>query len=200
MFLKFAKNYWKTRMTKKGTHPAVFADRDGTLIDEVNFLHRVEDLSVFPFTSRAIESLKKEGFKLIVITNQSGIGRGLFTVDDMNAIHRQMQIELDDAIDAFFFCPHLPSDNCVCRKPRTGMIDQAAREFDIDIENSWMVGDKKIDVECGVNAGVKTALVATGYGQTAKGELSSPSNIFAADFFDAAEQIIAHKRKIHDKS
>jgi D-glycero-D-manno-heptose 1,7-bisphosphate phosphatase len=107
----------------------IFLDRDGTLIEEVDFLSRVEDLKLFPFTRRAVELFRSNGFRLIVITNQSGIGRGLFDEEAMHSIHRQIQLELNDAIDAFYFCPHLPDAGCTCRKPRSGMIESATARF-----------------------------------------------------------------------
>src|SRR5437667_7447736 len=125
---------------------AVFVDRDGTLIEEVNYRSRVENLRLFPFTAGAVKLLKDSGFLLIVLTNQSGIGRDVYTEAAMHAIHDRIQIELDHAIDAFYFCPHLPCDGCQCRKPGLGMIEAAQADFEIDMANSWMIGDKKIDV------------------------------------------------------
>ena len=95
--------------------PAVFLDRDGTLIEEVNYLSRVEDLRLFPFTANAVKLLKDAGFLIIVVTNQSGIGRGIYTEADMHAVHEAIQAELSGAIDAFYFCPHLPDAGCKCR-------------------------------------------------------------------------------------
>jgi len=167
----------------------VFLDRDGTLIEEVNYLSRVEDLRVFPFTADAIRLLNDAGFLLIVVTNQSGIGRGIYTEADMHAIHEAIQSELSGAIDAFYFCPHLPCDGCKCRKPNTGMIEVALADFDIDIENSWMVGDKKIDVETGIFASLRSALVLTGYGHQHKPLLEHEPDVIADDLSDAASRI-----------
>ncbi len=127
--------------------PAVFVDRDGTLIEEVNFLSRLEDLRVFPFTPPAIKLLKDNGYHVIVLTNQSGIARGKYSEGDMHAIHDQIQAEVGGLIDAFYFCPHLPSTECQCRKPNLGMIESALAEFEIDMERSWMIGDKNLDVQ-----------------------------------------------------
>src|SRR5688572_16257077 len=121
-------------LMKKNTtkRPAVFIDRDGTLIEEVNYLSRVEDLRLFPYSHEAVNLLKKSGFLIIVVTNQSGIGRGIYEPDDMQAIHDKIQEQLSGAIDAFYFCPHLPCDGCTCRKPNPGMIESASNDFDID--------------------------------------------------------------------
>lgn len=174
--------------------PAAFIDRDGTLIEEVNFLSRVEDLRLFSFTADAIRLLKENGYLVIVVTNQSGIGRGIYDEDAMHSIHRQMQTELSDSIDGFYFCPHLPCDGCSCRKPDLGMIESACVDFDIDLENSWMIGDKKIDVETGVNAEMRSAMVMTGYGRSHVGRLEKIPEIVADDLLDAARRIVAEAR------
>jgi D-glycero-D-manno-heptose 1,7-bisphosphate phosphatase len=170
--------------------PAIFLDRDGTLIEEVNYLSRVEDLRVFSFTPEAIRNLKNAGFLLIVVTNQSGIGRGIYDEAAMHAIHASIQVELDNAIDAFYFCPHLPCDGCLCRKPDLGMIDAARAEFEIEMENSWMVGDKKVDVETGHAANLKSALVLTGYGPQHYPLLEREPTLVSDDLGTAAAAII----------
>ena len=177
----------KKRMKKQ---PAVFLDRDGTLIEEVNYLSRVEDLRLFPFTANAVRLLKDSGFLVIVVTNQSGIGRGIYTESAMHAIHDAIQSQLSGAIDAFYFCPHLPCDGCNCRKPKPGMIDAAAIDFDIDLENSWIVGDKKIDVETGVAANLRSGLVFTGYGAQHHPLLAHKPDLLAPDLEKAAAIII----------
>lgn len=171
--------------------PAIFLDRDGTLIEEVNYLSRLEDLRLFPFTAGAVKLLKDNGFLVIVVTNQSGIGRGIYTEAAMHSIHEQIQDELAGAIDGFYFCPHLPCDGCDCRKPGLGMINSALADFAIDLENSWMVGDKKIDIEAGQLANMRTALVLTGYGQQHKAALEELPNIISDDLGSAAERIVA---------
>lgn len=170
--------------------PAVFVDRDGTLIEEVNFLSRVEDLRLFPFTVEAVNLLKNKGFLVIAVTNQSGISRGIYTLAAMHAIHEQIQTELNGAIDAFYFCPHLPCDGCNCRKPNLGMIEAACADFEIDLERSWIIGDKKIDIETGHNGNMATAFVLTGYGQQHKLLLEYMPTIIADDLEDAAKKII----------
>ncbi|HRI04131.1 MAG TPA: HAD family hydrolase [Pyrinomonadaceae bacterium] len=173
--------------------PAVFLDRDGTLIEEVNFLSRVEDLRLFPFTADAVRLLKDSGYLVIVVTNQSGIGRGIYTEDDMHAIHAQIQVELDNAIDAFYFCPHLPDGGCECRKPGLGMIESALANFDIDLERSWMVGDKKIDVETGIIGNMLTALVLTGYGAEHQATFEIQPTLISTDLHDAVKSILSTK-------
>ncbi len=169
---------------------AIFLDRDGTLIEEVNFLHRVEDLCFFSYTQKAVELLKENNFIVIVVTNQSGIGRGIFLESAMHEIHDEINKKIGDKIDAFYFCPHLPTDGCSCRKPSIGMIETATENFEVDFEKSWMIGDKAIDVETGFNAGLKTALVLTGYGRKAVEDLNKSPDIIAENLLQAINGIL----------
>jgi D-glycero-D-manno-heptose 1,7-bisphosphate phosphatase len=178
----------------KGKRPAAFIDRDGTLIEEVNFLSRVDDLRVFSYTSEALRILKGRGFHIVVVTNQSGIGREIYTEGDMNSIHEAMQQELDGAIDAFYFCPHLPDAGCECRKPGLGMLRYAERDLEIDLQASWMIGDKRIDVETGKNAGIGSALVLTGYGSQHVEEIANPPDVIGDDLLDAVIKIVNFER------
>jgi D-glycero-D-manno-heptose 1,7-bisphosphate phosphatase len=169
---------------------AVFLDRDGTLIEEVNFLSSVDELRIFPFTFEAVKLLKDSGFLFIVVTNQSGIGRGIYDEAAMNAIHKELQTQLEGMIDAFYFCPHLPCDGCSCRKPGLGMIESAVKDFAIDLSSSWMIGDKKIDVETGRNAGSRTAMVMTGYGRSHANQLESTPDVLAENLLDAVREAL----------
>ena len=169
---------------------AIFIDRDGTLIEEVNFLHRVEDLRFFDFTDKAVKLLKENGFLVIIATNQSGIGRKVYSETEMHQIHQAIQNDLTEKVDAFYFCPHLPEAGCSCRKPNLGMIEQACRDFEIDLENSWMIGDKKLDVELGINANLKTALVLTGYGKSHVNELDQNPDVIAKDLLEAVRFVV----------
>jgi len=177
-------------MTQLTGRKAVFIDRDGTLIDEVNFLSRVEDLRFFPFTLEAVKLLKDNGFLVIVVTNQSGIGRSIYGEEDMHAIHDEIQSHVDNRLDKFYFCPHRPDEGCRCRKPNLGMIEDARRDFGIDFSRSWIVGDKKLDVETGFNAGLRTVMVMTGYGKKHVGELLRPPDIVAENLLEAARAIV----------
>ncbi len=170
--------------------PAIFADRDGTLIEEVNFLSRVEDLRVYDFTAGAIADLKAAGYLVLVITNQSGIARGIFDEAAMHAIHAEMQAQLRGAIDAFYFCPHLPTDGCRCRKPGPGMIESASQDFEVDLTRSWVIGDKIIDVETALEVGMASAMVLTGYGRQHRPLLEEQPTIVAANFGEAVRKIL----------
>lgn len=169
---------------------AAFIDRDGTLIEEVNFLSSVDDLRVFPFTHEALRLLKDAGFLVIVLTNQSGIGRGIVEEQSMHAIHDEMQSQVGNLIDAFYFCPHLPCDGCTCRKPSIGMIESARADFQIDLDGSWMFGDKRIDVETGWNAGIRSAMVMTGYGRAHSKLLDTKPDVLADDLLDAVREAL----------
>ncbi len=152
----------------------IFLDRDGTLNEEINYLHRPEDLRIFPDVPEALRELKEHGFKLVVVTNQAGVARGYYTEEDVNRLHEYMNTVLRDqdaGIDAYFYCPHHPEHGigkykmeCDCRKPGTGMFKRAEELFDVDKDSSWMIGDNKCDLLAGRNYGVRTALVGTGYG------------------------------------
>jgi D-glycero-D-manno-heptose 1,7-bisphosphate phosphatase len=174
--------------------PAVFIDRDGTLVEEVNYLSRIEDLDVFPFAADALGRLRSAGYEIFVVTNQSGIGRGIFTEAAMHAIHREISRQLPGLIDGYYFCPHLPDAGCECRKPRPGMLNAARAEHSIDIGNSWMIGDKQLDVELGLNAGMKSILVRTGYGASVEDKVSG--DVLATDdLLQAALHITAQSRR-----
>jgi len=170
--------------------PAAFIDRDGTLIEEVNFLSHIDDLKLFDYTLEAINLLKGSGFLIIVVTNQSGIGRKIYDEAAMHSIHRELQRQLLASVDAFYFCPHLPDEGCKCRKPKLGMIEAACVDFAIDLENSWMIGDKKIDIGTGFNARIKTALVKTGYGREHAKNLERQPDIVADNLLDAVKQLL----------
>ena len=176
-------------MQSASKRPAVFVDRDGTLVEEVNFLHRVEELRIFPFAEEALRTFRSHGFSIVVVTNQSGIGRGIYSESDMHDVHREISTQLPGLIDGFYFCPHLPDEGCRCRKPNLGMIEDAVKERNIDLNNSWMIGDKELDVRTGINAGIRTAMVGTGYGMAHRVSMTCRPDILGDDLGDAARQI-----------
>lgn len=181
-----------TLSTAKET--AVFIDRDGTLIEETGYLSDVRDLRIYDFAAEALACLKQEQLLTIVVTNQSGIGRGYYGEEALSRINDAIRDALPGLIDDFYFCPHLPDDKCDCRKPRTGMIQAAAREFNIDIPNSWIIGDKRADVETGFNAGLATALVLTGYGESEVRSLDRTPDLVAVNLLEAAKAIVERVR------
>ena len=155
--------------------PAVFLDRDGTLIQDVGYLSRVEDVQWYPWSIDAIRLLNRAGFLVCITTNQGGIGLGFYGVDLLDRVHGMMAADVEASggrIDGFFFCPHHPNavvdqwrGDCDCRKPKPGMVHQATSRFPIDLERSFVVGDKLADVNLGRNVGSRSILVKTGYGE-----------------------------------
>jgi D-glycero-D-manno-heptose 1,7-bisphosphate phosphatase len=159
----------------------------------VNYLSRPENLHLFPYSANAINLFRKSGFLVILITNQSGIGRGIFDEKTLVKVHLKLENDLlaeNSKLDAIYFCPHIAADNCECRKPKSGMIEQASRDFAIDIEYSWMIGDKAADIEAGINAGTKTALVLTGYGKNEVEKVSQKPDFIGKDLYAIAELIV----------
>ena len=155
------------------SRPAVFLDRDGTLIEERGYLDRLDLLELFPWTADALRLLHRAGYATVVVTNQSAIGRGIIDEAFLATVHEAIDARLAPhaRIDRYYFCPHLPDapveqyrDRCACRKPRPGMIEQACRDLDLDASRSVMVGDRWLDVACGRAAGTRTVLVRTGHG------------------------------------
>lgn len=189
------------RLLKK----AVFLDRDGTINEEREYLWQVEEFRFIDGAIEGIRLLNAAGFMVVVVTNQSGIGRGYYTEDDLERLHRYMDAELEKSgvkIAACYYCPHHPlhgvgqyATECACRKPLPGMLLQAARELDIDLAASWMVGDKKADVDAGVAAGCRPVLVRTGYGEAETGLLSEGVPV-VKDLLEAARLIISRSVSI----
>ena len=148
------------------TNAAVFFDRDGTLMEEVHYCNDPDRVAVFPGVREALARLKNRGFKNIIITNQSGIGRGLITLDQYHAVHAEFLKQAGAAnIDGAYYCPETPEEPSTRRKPLPGMVFEAAADHGLDLARSWFVGDKPADVGCGRNAGTRTILVETGYGR-----------------------------------
>ncbi len=149
--------------------PAVFLDRDGVLTVENSYVCSVEDLQIFPYTKQCIAEIHQKGYYAIVITNQSGIARGLFTEEELHKMNRRLLQET--GVDAIYFCPHHPQGKvekyavaCKCRKPQTGLLENACQDYSIDLMGSYMVGDRGGDIQAGVRMGIKTVLLESGYG------------------------------------
>jgi len=155
--------------------PGVFIDRDGTLIEEVNFLHRPEQVKLTANIISAIKSANSKNIPVIVISNQSGVGRGLFTEKDVNDVHNHIQTILNNEncfISGFYFCPHhigsqnpIYNQKCDCRKPGSKSFLDASQNFDINLKKSVMIGDKMLDLHSATNLEMQPVLVETGYGK-----------------------------------
>jgi D-glycero-D-manno-heptose 1,7-bisphosphate phosphatase len=142
---------------------AVFIDRDGTINVNVEYLDNAEEFQMYPGVAEGIKLLNDRGFFVVVATNQSGIERGYYTVETVDAIHRRMRDELREKagahVDAIYYCPHAPETNCACRKPKPGLLLQAIKEQNIIPNLSFMIGDRMLDVEAGEAVGAITVLV-----------------------------------------
>ena len=187
----------------KTAHRAVFLDRDGTINVEKNYLHRVEDFAFIAGVPAAIQRLKEAGFLVIVVTNQSGVARGYYSREAVCRLHEHLQQELrrhGTGIDGFYVCPHHPTEgigdnriDCDCRKGAPGLLLQAARDHGIDLDRSFMVGDKLADIEAGQAAGCRSLLVRTGYGARDEAMVAArfPGTKVFQDLAGAAEFILA---------
>ncbi len=171
----------------------VFLDRDGTIIEEKDFINSPDEIEFIPGSIEGIRTIRKLGYKIIVISNQSGIGRGILTekmVKEINDSFIQQLRERDAPIDALYFCPHHPDDDCNCRKPKAGMISRAVAEHKLELEKAVIIGDKLSDIEMGKRIGAKSILVLTGYGRREREKLPDTTvnpDFIADDLLGAAK-------------
>ncbi|MDT4898851.1 MAG: D-glycero-D-manno-heptose 1,7-bisphosphate phosphatase [Acidobacteriota bacterium] len=183
---------------------AVFMDRDGTISEEVGYVNHPSRYRVFPYSAEAVRLLNEAGWLAILVTNQAGVARGYFTEDIIGQVHNVLTGELEKQgarLDAIYYCAHHPTVgvepyrlDCDCRKPKPGLIEGAAREFEIDLAQSWMIGDRYSDIELARNAHVRAALVLSGYGR-GEWEYQRPDwqhepDIVAEDLLDAVKKIV----------
>ena len=168
---------------------AVFIDRDGVITEDIGYAHKIED---FKLMRNAIEGLKLlKNFKLFIVTNQAGIGRGFYKFEDFSNYNNRVLKELEKhgiKIEKTYYCPHKPEDNCECRKPKVKLVKDAEKEFKLNLKKSFVIGDRKSDIELGKNAGCNTILVLTGNGVNAKNDVAP--NYIAKDLLDAAKWIL----------
>jgi D-glycero-D-manno-heptose 1,7-bisphosphate phosphatase len=169
--------------------PAVFLDRDGTLMRDVDYCGDPNDVHALEGASEALRRLSDASYKLVVITNQSGIGRGYFDKQQYQAVERELSRQLGEGlIAATYYCPHLPADKCNCRKPSADMVVRAARDQELELGRSFLNGDKRIDNDFGRNNGVRTIQVRTGYGRQTD---PSSADFVAENLQEAANLILA---------
>lgn len=167
--------------------PAVFVDRDGTIIHDADYCSDPSQVEIFQGAMSALQRLKQAGYKIIVITNQSGIGRGFFTEAQYRAVEAEVSRQLGKGlIDATYFCPDAPGKPSKCRKPAPGMILEATKDHNLDLPGSFLIGDKEIDAECAHNAGVRAIRVRTGFDKTTDGSCAD----WVAEDLPAAAEII----------
>jgi D-glycero-D-manno-heptose 1,7-bisphosphate phosphatase len=182
----------------------VFLDRDGTLLEEAGYISHIDRAKLFPWTAEALRKLNSAGLPVVVVTNQSGVGRGYFSEDLVTKVHRKIQQELAEQgayIDAFYYCPHHPTaaikayrKECRCRKPGVGMLEEAAQRFEINPRASYVVGDSYRDMQLGFNAGARTILLMTGDGRGEyehhRREWPSMPDLISENLLDAVELIL----------
>ena len=162
------------RTKKNWTRPAVFLDRDGTINEDRGYIGDPDDVVLIKGAAEAIRRLNGLGIPVVVITNQSGIGRGYYTEAGLQAVNKRLEELLGEKgahVEAIYFCPHRPDENCECRKPGTKLLEKAAEEHCIDLRRSVMVGDKVSDLELARRVGMRRVLVLTGYGEIALEEV-----------------------------
>lgn len=169
---------------------AAFLDRDGVISDDVGHLHKIEDLHLLSGAASAIKKLNDAGYLVLVVTNQAGIAKGFYTINEMEKLHAEMNVRLGGKgahIDKIYYCPHHPNGvvseyvfACECRKPGTGMIEKAIKEFDIDLEKSFLVGDKASDILAGKRMELKTVFI-NGYKGTPEVQYEVMADFFADD-------------------
>lgn len=187
--------------------PAVFLDRDGVLIHDVDYLSDLNDVKMYDDVPMALSKLKKAGFLLIMITNQSGVARGYFDEAFVNATYENIQNKLQTqlvSLDSMFYCPHHVSGHppfnveCNCRKPLPGMILAADKQFNIDLSHSYMIGDKLCDIELALNTGTTGLLLKTGYGKTQASQVAAkyPDIKIFNRFFEATDFILSGSKHL----
>jgi D-glycero-D-manno-heptose 1,7-bisphosphate phosphatase len=182
---------------------AVFLDRDGTINEEVDFVRTPEELVLIPGAAEAVGRLNRAGMVACVISNQSGVARGFYTEATLAGIHAKLERELaarGGRIDRIYYCPHHPTKGippydvvCECRKPAPGMLQAGAREFDIDLSRSFVVGDRDVDIQVGKAVGAYAILVLTGYGRRTREEIAGTGivpDFVASDITEAVTHIL----------
>ena len=184
--------------------PAVFLDRDGVINKDIGYFSDPKKLAIFRSSLEGLRALQEAGFMLIVVTNQSGIARGLISEKDVQNLHDVMQhaFQKDGIfISGIIYCPHHPTEginayrtNCKCRKPSPGMIFQAAEKFNIDLNQSYLVGDRFSDIQAGINAGLKSSILLESKHEISQEEISKAST-FCQDLAEAASWIIGSNPK-----
>ena len=183
-----------------GKKKACFLDRDGVVNVEVSYLHEPEKTILESGIVEALKAIHEHGFLAVVVTNQAGVAKGKYSEKDIFAVHDKLQAllaEHGEKIDAFYYCPHHPdfTGGCSCRKPHPGMLLQAVKDLNIDVESSLMIGDRMSDVNAGRNAGCKASyLVRTGYGKEVLAENPDPGCPVAENAYTAFMDFIAGEK------
>lgn len=178
---------------------AVFLDRDGTINIDTGYINDPDEFVFIRGAKKGIKLLKDNGFFIFVVTNQSGVGRGYFSVNDLKSVNNKLVSELCNdgiSIDGIYFCPHMPGENCRCRKPKPKMVYDIAGKYKINLEKSYFVGDKLLDVHTGKNAGCETILINTETDSYIEDEENwTPPGFVAKNLYEAAKWIVKESKK-----
>lgn len=194
--------------------PAVFIDRDGTISEEVGYINHPSRFRLFPYSAEAIKLLNNDGWLAILITNQAGVARGYFSEDIIVSVHDQLKRDLEveaAKLDAVYYCAHHPTVGeppyrleCDCRKPKTGLIDCATKDFEIDLTASWMIGDRYSDIELARNAGLHSAFVLSGYGrgewEYQRGSWKHEPDVVSENLLEAVKIIVTSPRNFDGRA
>jgi D-glycero-D-manno-heptose 1,7-bisphosphate phosphatase len=182
--------------------PAIFFDRDGVLIEDSHYVGSVAEVRLIPGVAEAVRRVQAAGFATVVVTNQSGVARGLFAEDVVHQVHRHIEAETGLTFDRWEHCPHhadgtVPefTRDCDCRKPKPGMLTRAADALGVDLSRSWIIGDRETDLDAGFAAGCRAILVRTGYGAKVDRQEPNPARRFVAivpSVVEAVAVILAH--------
>lgn len=182
-----------TSVTCSSPRPFVFLDRDGTIIEDRHFLADPAGVSLCPGAAEGLRRLQQAGRRLVVISNQSGVGRGLFSEDAVRAVNERMVALLREAgvtLDGIYWCPHAPDSNCDCRKPKPGQIHRAVRELGGDLRGACVIGDRAADLDLARNLDLPAVLVRTGYGRETEAALTRPPACVVASLNSAADFLL----------
>lgn len=186
------------RKARASARPFALLDRDGTVIEDRGYIGDPDDVVLLPGAAAGLRRLRALGFGLVLVTNQSGLGRGYFDAEQLDAVHRRLGAVLADeriVLDGIYLCPHRPDHDCDCRKPRPGLGLRAAEELGIDLAASVMIGDKRSDIDFGRRLGARTILVRTGHGAQTDAVGTVPCTFVAGDLHHAGDYLAALTRR-----
>lgn len=175
--------------------PAIFVDRDDTIMVDVGYCSDPHKVKLLPHAAEGLRVLSQNGFVIVIVTNQSGLGRGYFTERDLESVNARLRQELRAMgadFDALYYCPHRPDEGCACRKPGPGLILKAASELELDLASSYTMGDRELDISAGKSAGTKTVLVINGKDPN-NAQNPKHADLVARDVLEAARLILSKR-------
>lgn len=196
-FAEDQKNTIHLKLKPPKMAPAIFLDRDGTINREIGYVNEPEKFEILPHALDGLKKMQDMGYRLVVVTNQGGIGLGYFTKEDFYQVNKKMLKEISKAgitIDKIYFCPHGKGESCPCRKPEIGLILRAKKDLNIDLSHSFLIGDSGVDIEAGARAGMQTILIESEFGPNSQ-TLEIKPDFIAKDLLEAADIILEQERE-----